>query len=1090
MWLLQGRFAEDSRQEQIKLFKYGQTYTLGRKIPADIVIDSKFVSRISCHITVASSDTISSAFANVNHPLAFHNDPALRPRVTIRFEANKSRKTFAVSQAPRRANSEPTQVQVLADSDHALNDGDSFALTTTISLRLVWKPMAVCFAAKVKENAIAPFRKAALEYGIHLSSAKSRWKDGYTHLCLAQVKPTESVLCALLQARPVVTIEYFAELFRRAELPRHDPASLETSFDDLDYASYQPPIDENELKEILDMPQKLLPNEKRTYMLRGTTCIFFALPHEESELAIYKSLLGVAGARVFTHNPQAERLQTKADFAQLLMPYKNSSLTYWRNSGSKARSEAPDEGLAVLISAVHENQAWKEDCAVACTNLRIAMPTGFHAITNAVFSADVRANLNIIPSVSGGQAEASARQEQAAVESATDVAASAPEQGAAADNTVIEPARQRQSQPVATPSRIEAAGASTIAPVAEQQPSFAITAPTAPPSTASEPQRRPLTRRTRKPTNNTEDTHAHPATERERADATVDENNESSIDTRPDNRSAKPSAESTASQLTRAERSGLTRRTGTSRTARRSNIFDAMLRPDGSVAAAVGDGAGSIANDAIGASLDAGSFVPKSRRYRMDLDEEDKAQTQASAPSQVSGSVGVPDSSAAKRKSPPSRQASDTHQDESTKRTRTTAPETAPADSIPSSQAPAPEPARINGAQSSVQSSGLAPGTEADSEPTFLQALNTQRAKGKKMDEFDAEFNRLQIAKPGTQSGTLRNFVGSSSAPGKQKRAQAGAGGTQIDEDYEAFKEMAEEELRIHVRGNFVQVDFVPLVRQKKEMQPMRGAHTGNVPNFKKFRPKGGPPKAATQIAASGQSHKIALVLPEGNDYGLGQSYWEEQQSARTSETITSSRGDQSGRRGGVGVSDDDDEQVASSVHLRGKSARRDRVTLDPSSVEGATVDLDLDGLDSMESEDEADMTTMMLRRHGPQSQRSSATSTAAAANANAIATGGVRGKKRPAPPIVQESDEEMVSPAPASASARKRRAPTRTAAMVLYDDENDDDDDGINGDEGNSGDDGNFAGFGKSSTTRRRRVEAGVASSGGVSRATRRALF
>ncbi len=43
--------------------------------------------------------------------------------------------------------------------------------------------------------------------------------------------------------------------------------------------------------------------------------------------------------------------------------------------------------------------------------------------------------------------------------------------------------------------------------------------------------------------------------------------------------------------------------------------------------------------------------------------------------------------------------------------------------------------------------SGLSNGAPPDSEPQFLQAVNTQRARGKKMDDFDAEFNRLQIAK-------------------------------------------------------------------------------------------------------------------------------------------------------------------------------------------------------------------------------------------------------------------------------------------------------------------------------------------------------
>ncbi len=288
---------------------------LGRKIPADIVIDSKFVSRVSCHITIASEDTVANHAGSISDPVAVHKDPILRPRVTIRFEANKSRKTFGVTQQPNSSrptsSSEPVEVQVPADQEHELQDGDSFALTTTISLRLVWKPVAVCFAARIKESAIAPLRKPALQLGIHLSPPKSRWRDGYTHLCVAQVKPTESVHCALLHARPIVSIEYFQELFRRAHLPRHDPTSLETSFHELDFTTYS--------LHSISKNSASFPTSKSCSSHRSvaptcsrTTCVLFALPTEVSELSIYKSILTVAGAHVFTHNPQAEHLENQS----------------------------------------------------------------------------------------------------------------------------------------------------------------------------------------------------------------------------------------------------------------------------------------------------------------------------------------------------------------------------------------------------------------------------------------------------------------------------------------------------------------------------------------------------------------------------------------------------------------------------------------------------------------------------------------------------------------------------------------------------------------------------------------------------------
>ncbi|SPO22696.1 uncharacterized protein UTRI_01374 [Ustilago trichophora] len=1059
MWLLQGRFAEDSRQELSKLLKYGQTYTLGRKIPADIVIDSKFVSRVSCHLTVASDESISSQLANVSDPLSFHNDVSLRPRVTIRFEANKSRKTFAVIHQRR---SEATEVQVPADQEHVLGHGDTFALTTTISLRLIWKPVAVCFAAKIKETAIAPLRKAALQLGIHLSPAKSRWRDGYTHLCLIQVKPTESVLCALLQARPIVTIQYFQELFRRAELPRHDPASLETSLDELNLATNQPAFDQQELSDLPDLLHKILPDERRTYMLKGTTCVFFALPSEDAELTIYKSILAVAGAHVFTHNPQAENLQTKADFAQLLMPYKNSALTYWRNSGSKARSEAPDEGLVVLVSAVHDHTPWKDACTVACTNLRIAMPSGFHTITNAVFSADVRAHLNSIPNASDGPDERPVE----IVAAPTAAAPPGTQQGNAADVTAMEPTPQRPSPPAAMPARNEASPA-----VPAEVPSSAPTAE--PPRIAGEQQRRPLTRRTRKQAQTSEDTDSQPPPEAGQADVATRDDPVTETSTQSNVRASELAAEPSSSQLTRAERSGLTRRTGASR-ARRSDIFDAILRPDGGAAAELGNMPGSIAGDGVGASLIAGS-IPRSRRYRMDLDEEDRAQgeslvqTQASearsAASQMLESVDNSAGNAHKRKSPPLRQESGAEPgenadnvDRTSKRARTAGPEHESADQVPPSQPSIAERTRIVGTEASTEAAGLPNGAQPDTEPQFLKALNTQRAKGKKMDEFDAEFNRLQIAKPNTQSGTLDQFVASRA----QQKAPAQNGA--MDEDYEAFKQMAEEELRIHVRGNFVQVDFVPLVRQKPQQQEQQQARTGvqdaGKPNFKKFRPKSTVIRPATSVAAvkAPARPSIALVLPESNDYGLGQSYWEEQQNGQsdpTSETVTSSRGKPSARttaRKGL-TSDDESESIP-----QARDKARGRVALDPASVEGSAVNLDLDGLDSMDSTDEADMTTMLQRRHGPLLQRSDPAKPAAVATA--------RGRKRPAA-FVEESDEEMVAPSTASAAAArtKKRVPARAATMVFDDD--DDDDESSN--DGN-GDDGNFAGFGRSTSTRRRR--------------------
>lgn len=1076
MWLLQGRYAEESRQELSKLLKYGQTYTLGRKIPADIVVDSKFVSRTSCHITVSSEDSIATQVANISDPLAVHNDVTLRPRVTIRFEANKSRKAFGVLQQPSssRASStlEPTEVQVYAGQEHELYDGDSFALTTTISLRLVWMPIAVCFAAKVKETVISPLRKPALQLGIHLSPAKSRWRDGYTHLCLAQVKPTESVLCALLQARPIVTINYFEELFRRAQLPRHDPASLETSFDKLDFTTHQPPFDQQELSDVPDLPQKLLPQERRTYMLKGTTCVLFALPDEETEVRIYRSILSTAGAHVITHDPQAENLRTKADFAQLLMPYKNSAMSYWRNSGSKARSEAPDEGLVVLVGAAHDHTPWKDACTVACTNLRIAMPTGFHAITNAVFSADVRTYLNVIPNMQDGQEE----QERGAHTHVEMTARTATQDGTSANVTVVGPAIGDRSSPPDAALQIEATNASP--------PERAVVQPSAivpePSEASGEPSRRPLTRRTRKPVHVTEQVDAGLVQEQRQDDHQHQEGTNFS--------QARDLTDPTSSsQLTRVERSGLTRRTGASRAnARRSDVFDALLQPDGNAAARVNNGSGasngsSDPTDRVDGVIR--SIVPRSRRYRMDLDEQDRAQSQFAVETQASeaspnANLGHDsESTGDKRKSAPHGQAADVDPPGEDGRPASKRPRIARVDvnvdlGADTNQQVSSEPACIvrPDSLSAVGSAvGLANGAQPDSEPQFLQALNTQRAKDLSLDDFDVEFNLLQIAKPGTQSGALDKFNGSRSRGGGQKQQQQqqqqNSNASAVDEDYEAFKKMAEEELRIHVRGNFVQVDFVPLVRQRVvDKQALKGP-SADFPNFKKFRPKalkGSPRAVTTPIAHRSQ---VALVLPDSNDYGLGESYYQDQHgpSGAAVGSLADARGERLSKHPGrqaASRSDDESETIRSS---RANNRSRARVALDPASVEETAVDLGLDGLDSMGSEDEADMTKVLERRHGGRSQGTTI----------------ARGTKRAATALVQDSDDEMQS---ASASARQKKRATARGSTILIDDvESDDVDEDEDGDE----DDGNFAGFGYSTSTRRRRD---LAASGSVR--TRRSVF
>lgn len=1034
MWLLEGRFAEESRQELSKLLKCGETYTIGRKIPADIIVDSKFVSRTSCHITVGDVP----AYPADLDPERLHTEETLRPKVTIRFEASKSRQSFGVMQKPRNSDrdAQPVEVHVAAGQESVLRDQDSFALTTTISLRLVWRPFAVCFAGRIKEVSIAPLRPSASRLGLFLSPAKARWRNGYTVLSISQVKPTESVINALVQAKPVVTLDFFVELIRRGNLPRHDPASLETNIADLDPAEYQPEFSQAEFSDMTDLPQKILPNPKRTYMLQGTSCVFFVLPSDENEFAIYRNILALAGARVYSHNPDAEHLSTKSDFASLLMPLKNSALSYWRNSGAKARGEAPDDGLVVLCSSTHDNASWKTACTLVCSNLRIAMPSGFHAISNAIFSADVREHFNIIPS---------------SPEAGFDSSPPAAPAPTADDVTTIE--ELQAASPHIEPGAPQTPEGDTVGLLQSTSPPAVLDQETISAEALNQP-RRPLKRRTQK--------------------ASVKENELAmQVDSAGSHPGHNAALSATGSQGESAagtrSHSRLTRRTGTDRqVSRRSDVFDALLRSGNDEALLLKHGDGSAVS-VMDAKCSA-SIVPRSRQFRMQLDEQDKAESQAESPTNTASFV-QGDVAARKRK-----QASAAAPVEGSDRAKRARTARTPEPEYPSQsqiclddddmQESAMGVAQVIRHERSENNLGLIPGAQPDTEPDFLQALNTQRAKGRRMDEFDTDFNNLRIAKPNQLNDREANKHTSnfSSLTGQTRRQQEQSQAAQRppDEEFEAFKKLAQEDLRIHVRGNFVQVGFVPLIHRKDPTATQNTISNNGVPNFKKFRPKGRPgqPPVFTQATAPTRA-AVSLSLTKTNDYGLGDAYWNAKGSANPlggdddrirvhSDARARTTSGPRSRRGtsvvNLDLSGESDGQTGDFSLVPNRNARQSAMNLDDSEVDelqsSAANNLDLDGLDSLDEIDDADLTKIEQR----QRQTSRAGGKQSAATSNPAAR-----SKRAAPASRQSDDEEE----------RYRIAHKRPALSLDLDDSDDDVEDDNNGD---------FAGFGKSTSKRNHR--------------------
>lgn len=168
---------------------------------------------------------------------------------------------------------------------------------------------------------------------------------------------------------------------------------------------------------------------------------------------------------------------------------------------------------------------------------------------------------------------------------------------------------------------------------------------------------------------------------------------------------------------------------------------------------------------------------------------------------------------------------------------------------------------------------------EPDTEPKFLQALASQKRGKKKMDEFDAEFNKLRIARPVFTQPT------STSAGGPVVDANEVDA---ADADFEAFRRMAEDQIDMSVRGNFVQVDFVPLVRKTRTTQNQAAERPEwrGVPNFKKFKVVSvlqrlywkSPHLYGSKFVSSSMQKEprrpamhLELQLTEPADYGVGE---------------------------------------------------------------------------------------------------------------------------------------------------------------------------------------------------------------------------
>ncbi|CAD6900971.1 unnamed protein product [Tilletia controversa] len=163
-------------------------------------------------------------------------------------------------------------------------------------------------------------------------------------------------------------------------------------------------------------------------------------------------------------------------------------------------------------------------------------------------------------------------------------------------------------------------------------------------------------------------------------------------------------------------------------------------------------------------------------------------------------------------------------------------------------------------------------GKGPDKDEQFLRAVSTIE-KRKKADPFDKEFNQLRIAKPVYDAGGRRVRTEAEAGSGKggvqvvRSGARANATDAQDeeeDEEFQRFKELADDDLDWNLRGNFMQVDFVPLVVERAEARPFRIEPDGR-PNFKAFRRKGQAKKVVDPVRV------ISTVLDDMPQLQIGE---------------------------------------------------------------------------------------------------------------------------------------------------------------------------------------------------------------------------
>ncbi|CAO1628691.1 unnamed protein product [Sympodiomycopsis kandeliae] len=923
MWVVEGHFEEGTHP--LKVLKPNNTYTIGRKPPAELIIASKTVSQCTASIEVGTwtAEQVSD-FESRPPQVTLHNSHSSKSILVKRPLAPASPDQDQSTQ--QDTNSQQSSVQEFnlpPDSHLHLDSSDEIIISLTHSIRLQWHNTQFQAGSKTDKSILSHYLPQCTEYGLHLVRNIKSIQTNTSHLLLQEIRVVPTVLTALIKGIHLVSPSFLDDFIHALR--------NQTLFPDPN--EYTPLYTNEE-----NHTSSTITKGDRSQMFKGTTALCFHKGiHPDQACHTHMDLLRLAGGHVslLSLDDPTVALSSTSDAHRTLRPFRTRALSYYSSCGQLARN-APDGGLVVMI---HDNDISDEDdgkinnIKQATRSMDIRWATdGTRAIAAAIFHNDPRSQFNEIAPLPGHTAsqQHSSRANSSSPPPPTIATAGssmAPVLHSVNASQVPPPtAEQQQPQQQQPQQQQEQQQPQQPRDQPQEQPQEQPQQPMPPPGQGQgdqPPQEEPLPKRPLKrkapmargnafdqifgkpdePSQQVSSGSQSQPEEATRTSSAMDPPASKSIKRDPE--PEPPRHHLSAAQLKK-------RAAGTQRQSRLSDIFGPSSSSSAGMQAA--DSAYGIPGSQ---SVIGGGESGKVSKYRALLEQDEMASTQGgdgpskqsggeeASPSdqkaEASGDVEMEDahrpSTSTSAQSESHRATNDRRHDRNSPKPRQTATSTKRA-----------APPQVIRAEAGPR--GQAPGEAPDCEPQLLEALSTHR-RGKKgqMDDFDKEFNGMRLSKPSVNQKHA-------SRDGRDERE------IQDDEDYKVWKAAAIEEMGIPV-GNFIQVDFVSLVRPQSgsttrggSSQTSTNGDWSNRPNFKKFNKT----KSNSTTSKQAQRKKIAMDLTEAQDFGMGVEYLEGKPKVDVKGFVGAEGVDEEEQDGHAENADDDDD-VPSNTQGRSKAS-------------------------------------------------------------------------------------------------------------------------------------------------------------------------